>query len=88
MKEVKLSHVKVVMIKKACPNKLLCKYLYSDVDFKEDTIIKNKNRIPVSNLVHCYFEMIPLKKKKKANLQKLVERKLSPCTYKIFFENL
>ena len=46
----------VFIVKKSSPNNLFCKYFYTDLDFTEMTIIKNKNKSQITELVPCYSE--------------------------------
>ena len=88
MKDVKLSDIKVLMVKKSSPKKLFCKYSYMNLDFTEVTIIKNKNKLHITELVLYYSEKISPNSKKKVDMQKFVERKFIPQSHKGFFENL
>ena len=66
------------MLKKSSPTKQCCKYSCSDLDFQEFTVIKKLKVSHATQLLPCYTDHISLNPKRKADLQKLVERNLIP----------
>ena len=87
IKNVKLSDVKMIMVKKNFPDDIFVKYSFLD-DFKQINVNKKPNSVPDITLVPCYKDKITLPTNKKSDLMSLCDKNLIPNKYKSFFEGL
>lgn len=88
MRDVKLSEVKSLMVKKEEPNAVFVKYSFTDEYRMVQIIKKKKKQEHEVALMPCYNRKIPLAENKKKDLLYLCQKNLIPRSHQGFFTNL